>query len=129
MVMKRKDLTYILCCTYAAMTSFFYCCVRWFHIVLPRYYPTQHTWKWVSEKGVPSQGWYAMQVFAYACAAVATLIVYILLKGKVKDDQSLKPSHVKCIGAAATTMMVVAMSYIMYYEFSKWGVFDAMQSP
>ncbi|MCK4959257.1 MAG: hypothetical protein KAT00_07645 [Planctomycetes bacterium] len=127
--MKRSDLTYILCCIYAAMTSFFYCCIRWFHITLPRYYPTERTWKWVNEKGVPSQGWYSMQVFAYVCAGIVTFIAYMLLKGKARGDQGLKPAHAKYIGAAATIMMVVAMSYITYYEFSKWGVFDAMLSP
>lgn len=122
--MKKSDITYILCCAFAAMTSFFYCCTRWFGIVgknLPRYYPTEHTWKFAKEPGI-SQAWYAMQVFAFVCAGIVTLIVYLLLKRSAGKEQELTPKKIKCFGAAATAMMVIAMAYIVYYEFSHWGI-------
>jgi hypothetical protein len=120
--MKRSDFAYILSCTFAAMTSLFYCSIRWFHIKLPRYYPLEHTWKWTKDQGVPSQGWYAMQVFAYLGAAIVTIMVFLLLKTIIKKDNLLKPIAAKYIGAAAAIIMICCMTYIVWYEFRHWGI-------
>jgi hypothetical protein len=120
--MKKSDIIYIVGSVYAAMVCFFYCCIRWFSIKLPRYYPTQHTWKWIKEKGVPSQGWYAMQVFAYLTAGIVTIVVYFILKRNLNDETNLKPATTKFLGVISTLIMVICMGYIMYHEFHKWGI-------
>ena len=71
--MKKSDITYVVASVFAAMTGIFYCCTMWFGIKLPRYYPLEHTWKWIKEKGLPSQGWYAKQVFAFAAAGAVAV--------------------------------------------------------
>ncbi len=108
------------------MTSLFYCCVRWFGIKLPRYYPTEHTWKWFKTKGVPSQAWYSIQTFAFVCAGIVTIIVYLLLKRTAANERDLDPGYVKYLGVVTTIIMITGMTYITWYEFSKWGVFEAM---
>ena len=123
--MKKSDITYIVGSVFAAMTCFFYCCVRWFSIKLPRYYPTEHTWKWVKEKGIPSQGWYAMQVFAYLTAGIVAIIVYFILKRNLNNETTLKPATTKFIGVISTLIMVFCMGYIMFFEFQKWGIFTS----
>ena len=120
--MKKSDTTYIVGSVFAAMTCFFYCCTMWFRIKLPRYYPLQHTWKWVKEESVPSQGWYAMQVFAFTCAGAVALIVYLILKRCPDKESTLKPAHTKWLGIAATVMMIVCMTYMLYHEFAKWEI-------
>ena len=124
--MRRSDTTYITGSVFASLTAFFYCCTMWFSIRLPRYYPTEHAWKWVKEKGVPSQGWYGMQAFAFGAAGIVTLIVWLALKFLVPADTGLKPSQTRMLGAAATLIMVVCLGYILYYEFGRWGVFGLM---
>ena len=120
--MKKSDITYILGTVFAGATSFFYCCIRWFHIQLPRYYPLEHTWKWVKEPGVPSQGWYAMQIFAFICSGIVTLVVYLILKRAASKETDLDPSQAKWLGVAATVLIVVCMAYIVVYEYGKWGI-------
>ena len=123
LVMKKADITYIVGSVFAAATAFFYCCTRWFSIRLPRYYPLEHTWKWVKEPSVPSQGWYAMQVFAFLAAAAVALVVYLLLRSPVCKESQLKPTLAKWLGVMATVTIIACMSYIVYYEFQKWQVF------
>ena len=67
--MKKSDLSYVICSVFIAMTAFFYSSSMWLGLKLPRYYPLEHTWKWGKEKGVPSQGWYAKQTFAFLTAS------------------------------------------------------------
>lgn len=124
--MKKSDITYIICSVFSATTAFFYCCAMWFHIKLPRYYPLEHTWKWVKEKGVPSQGWYAKQAFAFLAAGVVTLVVYFILKRIVSAETNLKPALTRMLGVAATLIIIICMGYILYYEFDKWDVFTSM---
>jgi len=120
--MKKQDTTYTLGVIFAAATSVFYCCVRWFRIQLPRYYPLEHTWKWVKEPGVPSQGWYAMQVFAFLCAAVVTVLAYFALKHLCPEGTELQAGRRRLLGVAGTAVMVFCMAYIAFYEFSHWGI-------
>ena len=124
--MKRSDVIYILSAAYVALTSLFYCCTMWFAIKLPRYYPLEHTWKWVKEKDIPSQGWYGMQVFAFLAAGIVTLIIYLVLKCADSTEKSLKPAHIRILGAAATFTTIICMGYILYHEFAKWGTFTLM---
>jgi hypothetical protein len=121
--MKKSDVTYIVGSVFAAMTAFFYCCTRWFSINLPRYYPLEHTWKWVNEKGVASQAWYAMQVFAYLAGGAAALVVWLSLRRKAGDGFNLKPGVVRWVGMIASVIVIYCMGYIVYYEFDKWGIF------
>ena len=124
--MKKSEATYILCSVFATMTAFFYCCTMWFSIKLPRYYPLEHAWKWFKEKGVPSQGWYGMQSFAFLSAGVVTLITYLILKRYNSAETSLKPALTKTIGAVVTLILIICMTYILYHEFDKWGVFKSI---
>ncbi|MHC4911981.1 MAG: hypothetical protein ACYTE5_03135 [Planctomycetota bacterium] len=121
--MKKSDIAYIVCSVFAAATAFFYCCTRWFPIRLPRYYPLEHTWKWIKEQGVPSQRWYAMQVFAYLAAGVVALVVYLVLRSNIFKEAQLKPLQTKLFGIIVTLVIIVCMSYILYYEFGKWRIF------
>lgn len=120
--MKKSDLTYLLGATFVTFTGFFYCCTMWFAVKLPRYYPVEHVWKFVKEKGVPSQAWYGKQGFAYICAAVVTLGVYLAIKA-FGGKMSLKPGLTKGIGLVTLAATVVFMLCIMEHEFVKWQVF------
>ncbi|MHC4325688.1 MAG: hypothetical protein ACYSUX_15580 [Planctomycetota bacterium] len=124
--MKKTDITYVLGAAYAAFTSFFYCCTMWFAIKLPRYYPLEHTWKWVNEKGVPSQGWYGMQVFAFLAAGIVTFIIYLVLKRTASADTNLKPAQTKIVAVVAILITIICLGYMLYHEFAKWGVFALM---
>ncbi len=123
--MKKSDTTYILGVVFAAATSVFYCCVRWFHIQLPRYYPLERTWKWAKEPGVPSQGWYAMQTFAFVCGAVITLAVYLVIRYTCSEQSELDPRDARRLGAAGAILIVACMAYILFYELGKWGIIGA----
>ena len=124
--MKKSDVTYVLGSAFVAFTSLFYCCTMWFAIKLPRYYPLEHTWKWVNEKGVPSQGWYGMQAFAFMAAGIVTFIIYLVLKRVVSSETSLKPAHTRILGVVAILTAIICLGYMLYHEFAKWGVFALM---
>ena len=124
--MKKPDVTYVLGAAFMALTSLFYCCTMWFAIKLPRYYPLERTWKWVNEKGVPSQGWYGMQAFAFMAAGIVTFIIYLVLKRTVSPETSLKPAHTRILGVLATLTATICLGYMLYHEFEKWGVFGLM---
>ena len=124
--MKKSDVTYILGAAFVALTSLFYCCTMWFTIKLPCYYPLEHTWKWVKEKGVPSQGWYGMQAFAFLSAGIVTFVIYIVLKHVVSADTSLKPAHTRILGTVVILIVIICLGYMLYHEFEKWGVFASM---
>jgi len=98
----------------------------WFSIKLPRYYPLEHTWKWIKEKGVPSQGWYGMQAFAFLAAGIVTLIIYLILKHYNSAEAHLKPALTKVLGVAVTLILITCMIYMLYHEFDKWGVFSSI---
>lgn len=121
--MKKSDTAYITGSVFAALTALFYCCTMWFSIKLPRYYPLEHTWKWAKEKGVPSQGWYGMQAFAFLAAGIVTLFVYLGLRRLASAETTLKPALTKSLGAVVTVIIVICMSYMLYHEFDKWGIF------
>lgn len=127
--MRNSDVTYVLGIVFAAAASFFYGCLRWFHIQLPRYYPLEHTWTWTHEPGVPSQAWYAMQIFAFICGGLVTLIVYLVLPYTRIKETGLRPRPAKWLAAGATILIIVCMAYILYYEYSKWGVFRSLLAP
>jgi hypothetical protein len=124
--MKKSDVTYVLSTAYVAFTSFFYCCTMWFAIKLPRYYPLERTWKWVNEKGVPSQGWYGMQAFAFLAAGIVTFIIYLVLKRTVSVEAGLRSAHIRILGIAAIVTTIICLGYMLYHEFAKWGVFALM---
>ena len=105
--MKKTDITYIVGSVFAAAAALFYCCTRWFAITLPRYYPLEHTWKWVKEPGVPSQRWYAMQVFAFLAAGALAIIVCLLLKSPLLKSAQLKPTLAKWLGVLATLTIII----------------------
>lgn len=120
--MKRSDLTYIVGSVFAAMTCFFYFCVRWLKIKLPRYYPVEHTWKMVKEKGVCAQAWYSVQILVYLLAGITALAVYLYLKRSAAKDMKLTPVAAKWLGVLTTVIIVACMGYIVYNEYSKWGI-------
>lgn len=124
--MKKSDVTYVLGAAFIALTGLFYCCTMWFAIKLPRYYPLERTWKWVNEKGIPSQGWYGMQAFAFMAAGIVTFIIYLVLKRVVSIETSLKPVHTRILGVVAALTVIICLGYMLYYEFNRWGVFATM---
>ncbi len=120
--MRKSDLTYILVSVFTSMTAIFYCCTFWFSIRLPRYYPLEHTWKWVNEKGVPSQGWYAMQVFAFLAASIVTVVTHLALSRMRCADSPIRPVTLKVLGLLTTLVIVVCMYAILHHEFTKWDI-------
>ena len=126
LVMKKSDMTYIVCSIFSAMTAFFYFFAMWLGIKLPRYYPLEHTWKWAKEQGVPSQGWYAKQAFAFLAAGIVTLVVYFILKRSIPAETKLKPALCKMLGVVVTLIVTFCMGYMLYHEFGKWGVFASL---
>jgi len=124
--MKKSDVTYVLGAAFMALTSLFYCCTMWFAVKLPRYYPLEHTWKWIKEKDVPSQGWYGIQGFAFLAAGIVTFIIYLVLKRVDSTEKSLKLSHTRILGVAATLTAIICLGYMLYHEFAKWGVLGLM---
>lgn len=120
--MKKSDLAYVLSCIFGGIYSLSYCAKTWFHINLPRYYPLEHTWKMVSEKGVPSQGWYGTTAFAFVVSAVVTLIVYLVLRKRKATDAALKPVVVKTIGIVSVLAIISGMVFMSLHEFFKWGI-------
>lgn len=119
MVMKKSDITYMVGCTFAAATAFFYFCVMFFGITVPRYYPTLHQWKWVNEKGIPSQGWYGMQAFAYLTGGIVALVVYILCK-RASNQTELKAGTIKITAVGSCIVILLCMAYMMHHEFARW---------
>jgi succinate dehydrogenase/fumarate reductase cytochrome b subunit len=124
--MKKPDITYISSSVFAAMTAFFYCCTMWFGIKLPRYYPLEHTWKWVKEKGIPSQGWYGMQAFAFLAAGAVALIIHLILIRYSSAEKTLKPVLTKTLGLVVTLILIICMAYMLYHEFDEWGTFKSI---
>jgi len=125
--MKKSDLGYILCVTYSTLTAFFYCCTIWFKIRLLRYYPLEHTWKWIKEPLVPSQGWYGMQAFAFLAAGVVTFIIYLVLKPSLRQqNMSLKPAWAKGLGVLSLIIILFCLGAMLQHEFADWGVWTAL---
>lgn len=117
--MKKSDIRYLTGCAFAAATSVAYCCISLFGIKLPRYYPTEHVWRMAKIKGVPSQGWYGMQAFAFAVGAIVAVIIYAFIR-KDTFGQELKPKATRTVGIVATVVIVAAMAYLMNYEFDRF---------
>ena len=120
--MKKADMTYVLGMVYVTLTSLFYCSVSFFHITVPRYYPLEHTWKMVNEKGIPSQGWYGLQGFAYVAAGIGTLIIYLIIKALVRGEGEVKSGLIRGLGIAALLAFLFAMGYTLHHEYAKWGI-------
>ena len=98
--------------------------VIWCKIPVPRYYPLEHAWKMINEKGVPSQGWYGLQTFAFLAAGIISFAAYSILK-KIgsKIDLNLSPATHKTISILTILVILCSMGYIMFHEFEKWSVF------
>ncbi len=120
--MKKSDVAYLLSCIFGGIYSLSYCAKTWFHINLPRYYPLENTWKMVSEKGVPSQGWYATTTFAFVVSAAVTTIAYLVLQRRQPRDAALKPVVVKTIGIVSVLAIIGGMAFMALHEFFKWGI-------
>ena len=119
--MKKSDITYVTGSVYAAIVSIFYCCIMKFHITVPRYYPTEHTWKMINEPGKATQGWYGVQTYAFIAAGIVVFIMYLILKRKTNDDP-LKPATAKRIAVAVSTIVVACLTFIVYHQFKHWGI-------
>ena len=118
---KKSDITYLVGCAFTAAVSIFYCCIIGFKITVPRYYPTLHEWRWDKLPGVPSQGWYGIQSFAYIAGGIVAIAVYITCKHAGSREIVLKPGIIKGAALATLSVVLVAMGYIMLHEFHKWG--------
>ena len=120
--MKKSDLTYIVGCAFTAAVSIFYCGIIHFKITVPRYYPTLHKWMWWDKvEGVPSQGWYGIQSFAFIAGGIVAVVVYLVCKRAGAGDVELKPGKIKVTALATLAVVLLAMAYIMHHEFHRWG--------
>jgi uncharacterized membrane protein YhaH (DUF805 family) len=120
--MKNSDLAYVVSCVFGGVYSLAYCSVTWFHIKLPRYYPLEHTWKMVNEKGVPSQGWYSTTAFAFVVSAIVALVAHFALRPKRSRDIGLNAAAVRWIGIVSILAIIGGMVFMAFHEFVKWGV-------
>jgi len=121
--MRRPDLGYILAAVGAAAAAVFYCVPGWVHLTLPRYYPVQHEWRWGKTAGVPSQGWYGAQVFAFLAAAVVAGAVYLVLRRRCRAEApGLSTGATAAIAVLAVLLILASMGYMLQHEFAKWGV-------
>lgn len=127
--MRKSDISYIVGCIFVTMTAIFYCCTMWFPVKLPLYYPLEHTWKWVKQEGVPSQGWYGAQMFAFLAAGVIALVAYVIVKYAISAGAATGAALTRVIGLVTTLIVIICMGYMLYYEFSKWGVFSSIGFP
>jgi hypothetical protein len=121
--MKKADLTYLAGSVFIALTALFYCSTIWFSIAVPRYYPLEHTWKCVNLKGVPSQGWYGMQGFAFLAAGIVTLLVCFVLKRFCAPNTTLPPAATRCIAVVTLLIVLPCMGYLLCHEFVRWKIF------
>jgi hypothetical protein len=121
MVMKRSDMTYIITSLYASLAGIFYFGIMYFHITVLRYYPLENFWALGKTEGKISQGWYGMQLFAFAAAAIVTFIVYLTLKLSARDFE-LKPTMTKGIGIITSMIVVTCLVFIMLYQFEHWHI-------
>ena len=119
--MKKSDMTYMVGCAFTAAVSIFYSCIIYFKITVPRYYPTLHEWKWVNVKGIPSQGWYGIQSFAYIAGGIVAIAAYVACKRAGSKEIELKPGTIKGTALATLSVVLVAMGYILIHEFTRWG--------
>jgi hypothetical protein len=123
--MKKSDITFITGAVFVSFTSFFYSLAICCKIPVPRYYPLEHVWKMAKIKGVPSQGWYGLQGFAFFAAGILALIIYLILKKySSKKALNLAPATHKIISILTILVIVCSMGYIMCHEFGKFGVFE-----
>lgn len=121
--MKKADLTYLVGSVFIALTSLFYCSTIWFSIAVPRYYPLEHTWKCVNQKGLISQGWYGMQGFGFLAAGIATLLVYLALKRFCSPNTALTPTATRWISVITLLIVLPCMGYLLCHEFVRWNIF------
>lgn len=121
--MKKADLTYLVGSVFIALTALFYCSTSWFSITVPRYYPLEHTWKCVNQKGVISQGWYGTQGFAFLAAGVVSLLVYLALKRFCSPNTALTATATRWIAAATFVVVLPCMGYLLWHEFVRWKIF------
>jgi hypothetical protein len=121
--MKKADLACLTGSVFIALTALFYCSTIWFSIAVPRYYPLEHTWKCVNEKGVISQGWYGMQGFAFLAAGIVTSLVYLALKRFCPPNTALTPAATRWISVVTLFIVLPCMGYLLYHEFVRWKVF------
>jgi hypothetical protein len=119
--MKKSDITYVTGSVFAVVASVFYFCVMHFHITVPRYFPTEHTWKMHKVEGLASQGWHGMQAYAFVVAGIISFIVYMILKTKA-DDTPLKPATAKRIGISVSVIVTVSQLLILHHQFKHWGI-------
>lgn len=120
--MTRRDAKVIGWSVFTVATGAMYAAVAFFGIPLLRYYPLEHVWRWGSQPGAPSQGWYAHQVLALAAGAVCGVIAYALCGRVFGGDRPRSPAFWRAYGLAATAALLASMAYILYHEFHKWGI-------
>jgi len=87
-----------------------YCATLWFHLKLPRYYPLEHTWNIVKEKGVPSQGWYGMVGFALLTSAVIASLLYLVTRSLRSPERGINPFFARLIGIISILVVLGCMT-------------------
>jgi len=123
--MRKSDITYVTGSVFVSLTAFFYSLIVFFKIPVVRYYPTEHRWTTEKIAGAVSQGWYGLQTYAFIAAAIASFIVFFLLKTTSSgQDKELKTAMSKLIGIITVLVIIASMGYILYHEYAKWGVFE-----
>ena len=124
--MKKSDIAFITSAVFVTGASFFYSMVIVCKVPVPRYYPLESAWKMAHLKGVPSQGWYGLQMVAFIAAGIVAFATYFVLKKScTKKDLNLSPAAHKIISLLTMLVILCSMGYILFHEFSKWGVLNS----
>ena len=109
-------------CVFLAVFSLSYIAAIFFHLKLPRYYPLEHAWKWVNEKGVPSMAWYGITGLSFLVGCIAALGVAFVLGRKYRSADESRGGLEKVLALIAVVCILAALAYTMQHEFAKWGV-------
>jgi len=124
--MKKSDIAFITSAVFVTCASFFYLIAIVCKVPVPRYYPLESVWKMTSIKGVPSQGWYGLQMVAFIAAGIVALAAYFVLKNIfTKKPLNLSPAAHKIISLLTMLVILCSMGYILFHEFSVWGILNS----
>ncbi len=113
--MERQERVVII----ASVAIFAACLIYVVHPAGPIYYPLEHTWRWEKTPGVPMH-WYGRSLWAVLGGVVAGAAAVAFFRVK-RPASGAAPSRSALMAAVVGLgAFVVALIYIVIYEWSKW---------
>jgi len=89
---------------------------------LPRYFPTEHVWRWAATPGVPSMGWYGLMALTLLVSGLITLAAHLLFKQMASDQKHVAAHTQRIVAWSITAVFILALAYIAVHELYRWGV-------